>query len=101
MIDIEDDERFVASEKTDIVSIGNWTYYQNNHIKGSPAWACYFGEKYYCAIYKIDTNYRLIIKEGDWLSKDCKVVKDCYVNSFLRALSLCEEYVMVLGYKDR
>jgi len=97
MIDIENDERFVASEKTDIVSIGNWTYYQNNYMKGSPAWACYFGEKYYCAIYKIDTDeYRLIIKEGDWFSKNCKVIEDCYVSSFLSAQSICKEFVKVL-----
>jgi hypothetical protein len=94
MIDIENDERFVASEKTDIVSIGNWTYYQNNYIKGSPAWACYFGEKYYCAIYKIDTDeYRLIIKEGDWLSKDCEIVKDYLLSSFESAQSLCVGYM--------
>lgn len=92
MIDIEEDERFAANEKTNIVSIGKWTYYQNVHIKGAPAWAYYFGKWYYCAIYEIDTGYRLIIKEGDWLSKD-KVVKDYYLSSFESAQSLCEEYM--------
>ena len=95
MIDIEKDSRYEASEKTDIVSIGKWTYYQNVHIKGAPAWACYFGEKYCCTIYEVDTGYRLIIKERDWLSKDCKVVKDCNVSSFESAQSLCEEYMKI------
>ena len=94
MIDIEEDPRFEASEKTDIVSIGEWTYYQNTYMKGAPAWACYFGERYYCVIYQIDTDeYRIIVKEGNWLLKDCKVVKDCYASSFKNAQSLCEEYM--------
>ena len=94
MLDIEEDKRFEASEETNVVSIGKWTYYQNIHIKGAPAWACYFGKEHYCAIYRIDTDeYRLIIKEGIWFSKDCKVVKDCCVNSFEYAQSLCEEYM--------
>lgn len=94
MSDIEDDERFEASEKTNVVTIGEWAYYQNTHMKGAPAWACYFGKEHYCAIYRIDTDeYKLIVKEGDWLSKDCKVVKDCCVNSFEYAQSLCKEYM--------
>lgn len=94
MLDIEEDKRFEASEETNVVSIGKWTYYQNVHIKGAPAWVCYFGKEHYCAIYRINTGeYRLIIKEGIWFSKDCKVVKDCCVNSFEYAQSLCEEYM--------
>jgi hypothetical protein len=94
MLDIEEDSRYEASEKTKVVSIGEWTYYQNIHIKGAPAWACYFGKKHYCAIYRIDTDYyRLIVKEGNWLSNDCKVIYDCYVNSFEHAQSLCECYI--------
>ena len=94
MLDIEEDSRFEASEKTNVVSIGKWTYYQNIHIKGAPAWACYFGKKHYCVIYGIDTDYyKLIVKEGDWLSNDCKVIKDCYVDSFEHAQSLCEDYM--------
>jgi len=94
MLDIEEDNRFEANEKTNVVTIGKWTYYQNTHMKCAPAWACYFGKEHYCAIYRIDTDkYILIIKEGDWLSKDCKVVKDYYVNSFEYAQSLCEEYM--------
>lgn len=94
MLDIEEDSRYEASEKTNVVSIGKWTYYQNIHIKGAPAWACSFGKEHYCAIYRIDTDYyKLIVKEGDWLSKDCKVVKDCHVNSFEYAQSLCEDYM--------
>ena len=62
-------------------------------MKGAPAWACYFGERYYCSIYEIDTNnYRLIVKEGDWLSKDCRVVLDYYLNSFENAKFVCEKY---------
>lgn len=91
---IEEDERFEANEKTDIVSIGDWTYYQNTYIKGSPAWACHFGKDYCCTIYKIDTDlYKLVVKKGDWLSKDCKVIKDCYLNSFELAQSSCKEYM--------
>ena len=56
MKEIEEDKRFEANEKTNIVTIGKWTYYQNTHIKSAPAWCCYFGKKYYCAIYEIDTN---------------------------------------------
>ena len=94
MLDIEEDSRYEASEKTNVVSIGKWTYYQNIHIKGAPAWACYFGKEHYCVIYRIDTDYyKLIVKEGDWLSKDCKVIKDCHVNSFEYAQSLCEDYM--------
>ena len=93
MIDIEEDPRFEASDKTNVVNIGGWTYYQNTHMKGAPAWACYFGVRYYCSIYEIDTkNYRLIVKEGDWLSKDCRVVLDCYLNSFENAQFVCEKY---------
>ena len=93
MIDIEEDPRFEASEKTNVVNIGMWTYYQNTHMKGVPAWACYFGERYYCSIYEIDTTkYRLIVKEGDWLSKDCRVVLDYYLNSFENAKFVCEKY---------
>ena len=33
MLDIEEDSRYEASEKTKVVSIGEWTYYQNIHIK--------------------------------------------------------------------
>lgn len=67
--------------------------YQNTHMKGAPAWACYFGERYYCSIYEIDTTkYRLIVKEGDWLSKDCRVVLDYYLNSFENAKFVCEKY---------
>ena len=94
MLDIEEDSRYEASEKTKVVSIGKWTYYQNIHIKGAPAWACYFGKKHYCVIYGIDTDYyKLIVKEGDWLSNDCKVIKDCCVDSFEHAQSLCEDYM--------
>ena len=50
MIDIEEDPRFEASEKTNVVNIGMWTYYQNVHMKGAPAWACYFGARYCCSI---------------------------------------------------
>lgn len=93
MIDIEEDPRFEASDKTNVVNIGGWAYYQNTHMKGAPAWACYFGERYYCSIYEIDTNhYRLIVKEGDWLSKNCKVVLDYYLNSFENAKFVCEKY---------
>ena len=93
MIDIEEDPRFEASEKTNVVSIGEWTYYQNTHMKGAPAWACYFGEKYYCAIYQIDTTkYRLIVKEGDLFSKNCRVVLDYYLKSFDNAKFVCEKY---------
>lgn len=94
MSDIEEDKRFEASEKTNVVTIGKWVYYQNIHMKDAPAWACFFGKKYYCAIYGINTDeYRLIVKEGDWLSKDCKVIKDCCVSSFEYAQSLCKEYM--------
>ena len=37
MIDIEEDKRFEASEKTNVVNIGMWTYYQNIHMKDAPA----------------------------------------------------------------
>ena len=94
MIDIEEVSPFEANKKTNVVTIGEWTYYQNTHMRGAPAWACYFGKKHYCAIYEIDKDeYRLIVKEGDYFSKDCKVVKDCYTNSFKNAQSLCEEYM--------
>ena len=71
-----------------------WTYYQNIHMKGAPAWACYFGARYCCSIYEIeiDTKYRLIVKEGDWLSKDCKVILDYYLNSFDDAKFVYEKY---------
>lgn len=93
MIDIEEDSHFEANNKTNVVTIGGWTYYQNTHMKGAPAWACYFGERYYYSIYEIDTNYyRLIIKEGDWFSKNCRVVLDYYLNSFENAKFVCEKY---------
>ena len=94
MIDIEEDKRFEASEKTNVVNIGMWTYYQNTHIKDSPAWACYFSARYCCSIYEIeiDTKYRLIVKEEDWLSKDCRVILDYYLNSFDDAKFVCEKY---------
>ena len=82
-----------VSEGANVVNIGGWTYYQNTHMKGAPAWVCYFGVRYYCSIYEIDTNhYRLIVKEGDWLSKDCRVVLDYYLNSFENAKFVCEKY---------
>lgn len=94
MIDIEEDPRFEANEKTNVVNIGMWTYYQNIHMKDAPAWACYFGVRYCCSIYEIeiDTKYRLIVKEGDWLSKDCRVILDYYLNSFDDAKFVCEKY---------
>ena len=94
MIDIEEDKRFEASEKTNVVNIGMWTYYQNIHMKDAPAWACYFGARYCCSIYEIeiDTKYRLIVKEEDWLSKDCRVILDYYLNSFDDAKFVCEKY---------
>lgn len=93
MIDIETDSHFASSEKTNVVTIGKWTYYQNTHIKNTPAWARYFGKRHLCTIYFIDGSYRLIVKEGDWLSKDCKVVKDCFTDSFEEAQSICKEYM--------
>ena len=42
MIDIETDKQFEANEKTNVVTIGKWTYYQNTHIINTPAWACHF-----------------------------------------------------------
>ena len=93
MLDIEMDKRFEANEKTNVVTIGKWTFYQNTHIINTPAWACHFGKNHFCAIYQIDGAYRLVIKEGDWLSEDCKVVKDCFVNSFEEAQSICKEYM--------
>ena len=94
MIDIEEDKRFEASEKTNVVNIGMWIYYQNIHRKDAPAWACYFGARYCCSIYEIeiDIKYRLIVKEGDWLSKDCRVILDYYLNSFDDAKFVCEKY---------
>ena len=93
MIDIETDERFASSEKTNIVTIGKWVYYQNTHIKSTPAWARYFGKKHLCTIYHIDGSYRLIIKKGNWLSEDCKVIADCFIYSFEVAQSLCKRYM--------
>ena len=65
MLDIEEDSRYEASEKTNVVTIGKWTYYQNTHLKNAPAWACYFGKHYCCTIYNTDLGYRYVVKEGD------------------------------------
>lgn len=91
---IENDPRYTASEKTNIVTMGKWTYYQNTHFSGTPAWCCYFGKEYLCSIYEVNGSYRVIVKKGDWLSVNAKIVSNCCCGTLETAQNYCKQYML-------
>ena len=84
-------EECVANEKTEIVNIDGWTFYQNTYLQGHPSWAIFFGKKM-ATIYPIDEGFKCIIKDENWLGKSSKVLCECVKNTLTEAMKFCEDF---------
>ena len=84
-------EECVADEKTEIVNIDGWTFFQNIHLYKYPCWAIYFGKKM-ATIYPIDEGFKCIINDENLIEKSSKVLCDCVKNTLTEAMKFCEDF---------